>query len=197
MSIHPPTERLWWNEPVARAEKIWITVAFLWGLVMFFMMVYWHVVGKQNLSNEAYRIDPAVYQQRAMEAATQHTVRDEAGIPVVKPPPGNDIYDRPSLAVVADLRAAEEAGLSPAHQRRLAARLLPQRYQSADSSATTWCTVTPDQAGEWGSSAAVPGIGHHMMVGKMYVVSEVASWQPARHSNLLEDGLKSISTRSA
>ena len=30
------------------------SVAFVWGLVMFAAMVYWHVEGEQNLSNESY-----------------------------------------------------------------------------------------------------------------------------------------------
>ena len=50
------------NDLVARQihleELIWIIVAFLWGLVMFFMMIYWHIVGRQNLSNETYRTTP-------------------------------------------------------------------------------------------------------------------------------------------
>ena len=31
MAIHPPLNRIWWKEPVAKAEIIWIAVAFLWG----------------------------------------------------------------------------------------------------------------------------------------------------------------------
>ena len=71
MALTPPSQRIWWNEPVARVELVWITVAFLWGLVMFFMMIYWHGAGKQNLSNEAYRITAEgfqVGQDRAMIA---------------------------------------------------------------------------------------------------------------------------------
>ncbi len=29
MAITPPSDRIWWNEPVAKAELIWIAVAFL------------------------------------------------------------------------------------------------------------------------------------------------------------------------
>ena len=39
MAIFPPTNRIWWNEPIAKTELVWITIAFLWGLVMFFTMV--------------------------------------------------------------------------------------------------------------------------------------------------------------
>ena len=56
MAITSPSERIWWKEPIHKVELIWIIVAFLWGLAMFFTMIWWHAVGKQNLSNEAYRV---------------------------------------------------------------------------------------------------------------------------------------------
>ena len=40
MAILPPENRLWWNEPLHKPEIIWISIAFLWGLVMFFAMIY-------------------------------------------------------------------------------------------------------------------------------------------------------------
>ncbi|KPJ79424.1 MAG: cytochrome C oxidase subunit II, partial [Gammaproteobacteria bacterium SG8_30] len=49
MAITSPSERLWWKTPLHRVELIWILVAFFWGLVMFFMMIYWHAAGSQNL----------------------------------------------------------------------------------------------------------------------------------------------------
>ena len=51
MAATPPTERIWWKEPIAKTELAWIFIALLWGLVMFFMMIYWHGRGNQNLSN--------------------------------------------------------------------------------------------------------------------------------------------------
>ena len=56
MAIHP-VKGNWWSEPLHRMEIIWISIAFLWGVVMFFAMIYWHIEGEQNLSNEAYRIE--------------------------------------------------------------------------------------------------------------------------------------------
>ncbi len=51
MSIFPPEKRVWWNEPIERSEVLWITIALVWCLIMFFMMPYWHIAGNQNLSN--------------------------------------------------------------------------------------------------------------------------------------------------
>ena len=94
MAIHPPESRIWWNEPIERGELVWIAIAFLWGLIMFFMMVYWHLEGGQNLSTEAYRIRPAVFEARTEKFAEKFKVREEGdtGYPVVRPPAGGDVY---------------------------------------------------------------------------------------------------------
>ena len=56
---HPAPAQRALVEGAARPRRgTWIAIAFVWCLVMFFMMPYWHVYGKQNLSNEAYRTTP-------------------------------------------------------------------------------------------------------------------------------------------
>ena len=94
MAITSPTERLWWKEPLHRPEIIWIAVSFVWGLIMFFAMIYWHIYGEQNLSNEAYRVDPEAYAAKAEEMVAQNQVRKEGdtGVPVAHPPAGSDVY---------------------------------------------------------------------------------------------------------
>ena len=92
MSISPPSERLWWKQPIPKMEIVWIIVAFLWGLTMFGMMIYWHVEGEQNLSNEAYRTTPEVFAKKADAMVEQYKVREESGYPVVHPPAGSDVY---------------------------------------------------------------------------------------------------------
>ena len=57
-SIQPPAQILWWKQPLDRVEVTWIAIALIWSLIMFVMMPLWHVYGKQNLSNEAYRTTP-------------------------------------------------------------------------------------------------------------------------------------------
>ncbi len=94
MALTPPENRLWWKESLHGFEIIWILVAFLWGLVMFFTMVFWHIEGEQNLSNEAYRVIPEAYGEKVEAFATEYKVREEGdtGIPVVHPPAGGDAY---------------------------------------------------------------------------------------------------------
>jgi cytochrome c oxidase subunit II len=93
-AILPPSERVWWKQPLDRVEGIWIGIAFIWCMIMFFMMPYWHVFGKQNLANEAYRTTPEAYQKKAEAMVEKYKVREETDqkIPVVHPAPGADVY---------------------------------------------------------------------------------------------------------
>ena len=90
-SFMPPAERIWWKMPVGRQELIWIAIALIWCLIMFLMMPYWHIYGKQNLSNEAYQTTPAKFGAKVQAMIDEFQVREESGIPVVKPPAGSDV----------------------------------------------------------------------------------------------------------
>jgi cytochrome c oxidase subunit 2 len=175
MSITPPSTRIWWKEPIPRTELIWIVIAFVWGLVMFFMMIYWHGAGEQNLSNEAYRTTPQAFAAKAQEEAEKYKVGEEAGIPVVHPPPGSDIYliarlwqwwpifelekDQSYRLHISSLDWQHGFSLQPTN-------INLQIHPNYDMVVT----VTPDKAGEYGIVCnEYCGIGHHTMIGKMYV----------------------------
>lgn len=91
-TLLPPTERLWWREPVDRVEILWIVIALIWAMILSMMMPYWHLFGKQNISNTAYHVDPQAYDARAKAVDGKYVVRSEGGTPVVHPPPGADVY---------------------------------------------------------------------------------------------------------
>ena len=94
-AILPPANRLWWKQPLERIEITWIVIAFIWCLIMFFMMPYWHVYGKQNLSNETYRTTPdTLHRQDAGDGRQVHGAQRDGHekIPVVRPPAGSDVY---------------------------------------------------------------------------------------------------------
>ena len=84
MALTPPSTRIWWREPVAKVELAWIAIAFVWGLVMFFMMIYWHGAGKQNLNNETYRITPEMFSERTEAMVEKYTVGEENGFPILQ-----------------------------------------------------------------------------------------------------------------
>jgi len=176
MAITPPTERIWWNEPIAKVELIWIIVAFTWGLVMFFMMIYWHGYGEQNLSNEAYRITPEAFAAKTNEMVEQYQVRDEAGYPVVHPPVGSDVYLISRLWQWWPILELEKDQSYRLHLSSLdwqhGFSLQPTNINlSIHPGYDMVVTVTPDQSGQYNIVCnEYCGIGHHTMVGRLYVV---------------------------
>ena len=46
-------------------------------LIMFFMMVGWHICGKQNLSSETYRTTPEMFMAKTQAMVDKYTVRIE------------------------------------------------------------------------------------------------------------------------
>ena len=72
-AILPPAERLWWKHPLDRVEGTWIVIALIWCLTMFFMMVGWHIYGKQNLSTETYRTTPDKFSAKAQAGGDKYT----------------------------------------------------------------------------------------------------------------------------
>ncbi|MFZ5789827.1 MAG: cytochrome C oxidase subunit II [Pseudomonadota bacterium] len=180
MAIHPPEDRLWWKLPVARAELVWIAVAFVWGLVMFFTMIYWHVGGKQNLSNEAYRIDPDVYAARAQAMVDQFQVREEAdtGVPVVHPLPGSDVY---LVARMWEWWPVLELEKNQSYRLHLSSLDLQHGFSlqpvniniQVQPGYEQIITIQPDVAGEYSIVCnEFCGIGHHVMAGRIHVVEK-------------------------
>jgi cytochrome c oxidase subunit 2 len=178
MAISPPRDRLWWKQPIHRVELIWILVAFLWGIVMFGMMVYWHAFGKHNLSNETYRVTPAEYFAKTEAMVSKYTVREEKGIPVVHPPPGSDVY---LLARVWAWYPSLEFEQGQTYRLHLSSIDLQHGFSLQPMNINIQVhpgyehvlTVTADQAREYSIICnEFCGFGHHTMVGKLYVVAK-------------------------
>ncbi len=82
---------VWWV-PAAKQEKVWVQIAFVWCLILFAMMPFWHIKGGQNPSGIRAKVTPAAFQARVDQFVKDYGVGFEKGIPVVEPPPGSDIY---------------------------------------------------------------------------------------------------------
>lgn len=176
-SIQPPSEILWWKQPLDRVEGTWIGLALLWSLIMFAMMPLWHVYGKQNLSNEAYRTTPEAFMAKAQAMVDQYTVRTETNqnMPVVRPPPGSDVYLIGRLWQWWPLLELERGQTYRLHISSMDwqhgfsvqpvnvnAQILPG-YEMV-------LTITPDTSGDQTIICnEYCGIGHHMMTGKIFV----------------------------
>ncbi len=178
MAIIPPKSRLWWKEPLDRAEIIWITIAFLWGVFMFCVMIYWHITGEQNLSNEAYRIDPEAFAAKAEEMTEKYTVREEGdtGIPVVHPPPGSDVY---LIARLWEWWPILELEKDQSYRLHLSSMDWQHGFSLQPTNINIQVhpnydlvlTVTPDEAGVFSVVCnEFCGIGHHQMIGRIHVV---------------------------
>lgn len=175
MAISPPTERLWWKTPIHRPELIWIIVAFLWGLVMFFMMIYWHAFGQQNLSTETYRTTPNAFYAKTEAMVQQYRVRDINGLPVVRPPAGGDVY---MIGRMWLWYPALELQKDQTYRLHLSALDLQHGFSLQPININVQVhpgyehvlTVTPDQAGEFSIVCnEYCGLGHHTMLGKIFV----------------------------
>ncbi|MCP4431182.1 MAG: cytochrome c oxidase subunit II [Gammaproteobacteria bacterium] len=174
-SFLPPSERDWWSVPVGKQEIVWIGIALIWCLIMFFMMPYWHIYGKQNLSNEAYQTTPAKFQAKVDEMVKKYKVGEEAGIPIVKPPAGSDVYMLGRLWQWYPILELEKDQSYRIHlssmdwQHGFSLQPVNINLQVVPGYEMV-VTTAPDQAGEFTVVCnEFCGIGHHTMLGKIYV----------------------------
>ncbi|MBL8670082.1 MAG: cytochrome C oxidase subunit II [Alphaproteobacteria bacterium] len=180
MAITSPEKRVWWNEPLHRPEVIWITIAFLWGLLMFGMMVYWHVAGRQNLSNEAYKVFPEKFAEKVEDMVAKYKVREEGAtkIPVVRPPPGSDVYVLSRLWEWWPILELEKGATYRLHLSSMdwqhGFSLQPVNINiQVHPGYDLVLSITPDKAGEYTIVCnEFCGIGHHQMIGKIHVVDK-------------------------
>ncbi len=176
-AILPPAERIWSKHPLDRVEGTWIAIAFLWCMIMFFMMIYWHINGRQNLSTETYRSTPEAFQAKAEAWAGQYTVRTDAasGQPVVAPPAGSDVY---LLARLWSFWPTLELEKDKTYRLHLMAMDYNHGFSLQPANINIQMvpgyehvvTVTPNQSGTYSIVCnEFCGIGHHTMVGTLYV----------------------------
>lgn len=178
MALTSPETKIWWNERVERGELVWIVIAFLWGLVMFFMMVYWHMQGRQNLSNEVYRISPEKYVQKVEAFASQNKVGEEGGLPIIRVPAGGDVYMLARLWEwwpIVELRKGQtyRLHLSSADWQH-GFSLQPTNLNiQVHPGLEHIVTVTPTETGKFSVVCnEFCGVGHHTMIGRIHVVDK-------------------------
>jgi len=179
-SIQPPAETIWWKQPLDRVEGTWIAIALIWSLIMFVMMPVWHIYGKQNLSNEAYKTTPTAYLAKAQAMVDQYTIRtltdkNNQEIPVVRPPPGSDVYLVARLWSWWPILELEKGQTYRLHISSMdwqhGFSLQPQNINvQILPGYEVVLTITPDT----GMDQTIIcneycGIGHHTMVGKILI----------------------------
>lgn len=172
-ALESPRE-VWWK-PAHRTEKVWVSIAFGWCLVLFAMMPLWHWRGGQNPTGIRHKVDPRAFQARVEEFIATYRVGEMNGIPVVEPPPGADIYllgRMWSWTPVLRLRKGVEYTL---HLSSVDVNhgfsLLPANVNFQVVPGHDYALrVVPNEAGEFRIVCnEYCGIGHHLMVGYVIV----------------------------
>ena len=178
-AILPPSERVWWKQPLDRVELLWIVIALVWCLIMFFMMPYWHLYGQQNLANEAYREKPENYAKKVEDVVAKYKVREEGGdlkIPVVHPPAGADVYLISQLwrwYPILELEAGKSYRVHLMSMDWLHGfSLQPENINiQVHPGYDHVVTLTPTAPGTYSIICnEYCGINHHTMVSRLYVV---------------------------
>lgn len=181
MSSLAAPERIWWK-PLGRTERLWVTLAILWAIVLFLMMIVWGAVGKQDTPMEFYRTTPQQFQALTDEFVSKYQVGTEKGMPVVRPPANSDAYLRASRWAwypILELQKGETyrillSSIDIQHGFSLPQEIFSLNFQVLPGYIYV-VTLTPTEAGEFpvvcneycGSASA--SVGHHSMVGKIVV----------------------------
>jgi cytochrome c oxidase subunit II len=167
---------IWWKA-LGRDERLWVSLAVIWGLAMFVMIGFvWPLIGTRQNEIQGYRIEPAEFHARVEAFTATHKVSEIGGIPVVAPPPG-DIYLEASAFAwrpILQLKRGEtyrlllssrdlQHGFSLLMQpRSLNYQVLPGFVLSV--------FLTPEKAGEYPLACnEYCGLGHHLMLGRIIV----------------------------
>lgn len=164
----------WWV-PAGRQEKIWVSLAFVWCLILFAMMPLWHLRGGQNPSGIRSKVDPPAFVARVDRFVDEYRVGESNGVPVVAPPPGSDVYLLgrmwrwyPVLRLQAGvpytlhLSSADINHGFSLYPVNLNFQIVPG-YDYA-------LKIVPNKSGDFRVICnEFCGVGHHMMVGKVVV----------------------------
>ncbi len=180
MSIFIP-EKHWWRDPLDKDEKVWLAIALTTSIVLTLAMPYWHVTQKQNPGSEYYKIKPDTFDAATDRFIQQYGVKDEAGaikqeggIDVVAPPPG-DVFVRGQQfkwSPVLKLKKGSEyrihlSSIDVLHG--FSVQPINMNFEAVPGYDYV-LKVTPTTSGVFNIVCnEFCGIGHHTMVGRIYV----------------------------
>jgi cytochrome c oxidase subunit 2 len=166
---------VWWK-PAHKQERVWFTIAFIWCLVLFAMMPFWHLRGGQNPSGIRARVEPADYIARVQQFVRDYgTGETEAGIPVVAPPPGSEVYLLAAQFQWTPVLRLQEGAEYTLHLSSLDVNhgfnLYPFNVNFQVVPGYDYgLRVTPTEAGDYRIVCnEFCGVGHHIMVGRVVV----------------------------
>jgi len=172
-TLLPPRER-WWA-PLGPDERRWLTIAFVWCLVLFSGMYVWLAIGDQQTPIESYRIDPEVFRAEVDAFVEEFQVDEIEGAAIVEPPPGSDVYlqaNQYAFRPVLKLQKDETYRLlvsSTDVQHGLSLQPTNLNFQVLPGYLYV-IRITPDETGEFPIICnEYCGLGHHLMTGLIVV----------------------------
>ena len=175
-----PVPGVWWK-PAHKSEKIWVSIAFAWCIVLFAMMPLWHWKGGQNPAGVRSRVDPKAFYARTLAFAREHQVGTDAGVPIAAPPPGADIY---LVALSFQWYPVLQLEQGKEYMLHLSAldvnhgfSLYPLNVNFAVVPGFDYALrVTPTSSGDFRIICnEFCGIGHHTMVGRVIVTDSTGT----------------------
>jgi len=173
MAIHEPA-RIWWN-PLSKDERMWVIMALIWMLVSFIFMPIFHVVGSQNPPSETYRVDPDRFSALVDGMVAKYKVGEEKGFPVVHPDPNTPVFVKASMWQWYPILELEKGRTYRLHLSSTDIQhgfsILPINMNFMALPGYDYVlNITPTTTGEFHVVCnEYCGIGHHTMVGKIYV----------------------------
>jgi len=173
MAIYEP-DRVWWN-PLSKDERIWVALALIWMLVSFIFMPIYHLVGAQNPPAETYKVSAEDFDKLVEGMVEKYKVGEENGFPVVRPSADEPVYIRASMWQWYPIVELERGRTYKLHLSSMDIQhgfsLLPINMNLMVLPGYDYvATITPTTTGEFHVVCnEFCGVGHHMMVGKMYV----------------------------
>lgn len=165
---------VWWK-PAGKQEKIWVTVSFVWCMILFAMMPLWHIKGGQNPSGIRAKVDPIDYHKRVEQFVADYKIGEESGVPIVAPPPGSDVY---LLGRMWQWYPALQLEEGKSYTLHLSSTDLNHGFDLQPFNINFQVVpgydyglrITPTKAGDYRVICnEYCGIGHHLMIGKILV----------------------------
>lgn len=173
MAIKEP-ERIWWN-PLSKDERLWVGIALVWMLITFFFMPLYHIIGAQNPPAETYKVTAEQFDKLVDGMIAKSKVGEEQGIPVVHPKPEDPVYIRASMWQWYPIVELEKGKTYRVHLSSMDLEhgfsLQPVNMNFMVLPGYDYVLkLTPTQTGEFHIVCnEFCGLGHHTMVGKLYV----------------------------
>ena len=175
-----PVPGVWWK-PAHKSERIWVSIAFAWCIVLFAMMPLWHWKGGQNPAGVRSRVEPRDFYRRTVKFAQQYQVGTDGGMPIAAPPPGAEVYLVGLTYQWYPVLQLEQGKEYMLHLSALDVNhgfsLYPLNVNFAVVPGFDYALrVTPTSSGDFRIICnEFCGIGHHTMVGRVIVVDSAGN----------------------